>query len=51
MKEGDRNISYFHKLANSGARHSSFVKLVIDEVLVEDKEQIVDHVVGLHETL
>lgn len=51
MKYYDRNAFYFHMLAFARARFNSLAKLVVGGMLVEDKDQIVDHVVGFYKSL
>lgn len=46
IKKGGWITSYFHKLANARSRRNSLAKLVIDGVLVEDKNLMTDYVVG-----
>lgn len=40
LKEGDRNTKYFQKIANSNRRSNCIDKLLVDYVVIEDKETI-----------
>ena len=40
LKEGDRKMRFFHRVANSHRRNNSILNLRVNGVLTEDKEVI-----------
>lgn len=51
LKEGDRNTSYFHKLANAHRRSSHIDQLVVQGTTIMDPERIKGEIIGFYEKL
>ena len=51
LKEGDKNMKYFHKVANSHRRHNTVHHLSINGVLSTDQDAIKDHISCFYKNL
>lgn len=51
MAEGDKNTSFFHKIAKQRSASCKLNYLKCDGLLLQDSEQIKQHVVGFFESL
>lgn len=51
LKEGDRNTSYFHKLANAHRRSNHIDQLVVQGTTIMDPERIKEEIIGFYEKL
>ena len=51
LKEGDRNIGYFHRMANSHRRRNDISRLKINRVWVIEKDEIRQGIVKAYKTL
>ena len=51
LKEGDNNIGFFHRLANSHRRTNTMRGVEVKGILYEDEFAIQDQVVGFYKSL
>ena len=51
MSEGDRNTTFFHRVANAHRRYNHIGKIRVDGELHEDQESLASSIVGFYEKL
>ena len=51
IKEGDNNIKFFHRVANSRRRYNNLSILEVDRVIYEEESEVAAQVVNFYKNL